>query len=175
MKSLEAWPMEADDLNELRDWLCDEEVHKNLYDLYYPMSIEELEEWFDREKSDGAHLFKYIDSKDHVIGMGLLHHIHTKNMCGELSLIINPPVMGKGYGTKILDHVVRYGFHILNLRKLFLHAAEFNKRMVTLAENRGFALEGTFRKEIYYAGNYYDIYRFGMMHDEYERNLVDLA
>jgi RimJ/RimL family protein N-acetyltransferase len=107
--------------------------------------------------------------------MGLLHQIHTKNMCGELSLIINPPVMGKGYGTQVLDHVIRYGFHILNLRKLFLHAAEFNKRMVTLAENRGFALEGTFRKELYYAGNYYDIYRFGMMHDEYERNLVDLA
>ncbi len=174
MKTLLAEPFEIENIEDLKEWLSSEDVYKNMYILYRPMNTEELVEWYENEKYNNANIFRYI-SEDKITGMGMVHHIHSKNRCSELSFIVNPHNAGKGFGARILDHLLRYSFHVLNLNKVFLHTAEFNKRVFSMAENRGFVLEGTFRREIYYSGKYYDTYRFGMLQDEYEKNIVDLA
>lgn len=170
MKAGNIVPFEPDDLFELKKWLINEEVHKNLYVLYHPMAISELRHWYEMEKSNGTHIFKNTDRKEQMTGMGLIHYIHTKNRCAELSLIINPDFFGKGYGRNMTTYLISYSFNILNLHKVFLHTTEFNKRMISLVKSLKFSPEGIFRKELYYSGKYYDIYRFGLLDTEYVRD-----
>jgi len=170
MKKLKKIPMESEDLHELKKWLANEEIYKNLNLLYRPMSITELQQWFEREKSDGANIFKYINIENHICGIGLIHYIHHKNRCGELSVIINPEMSGKGYGKNIFTNLMIYSFEILNLNKIFFHTTIYNKRVFSIAESLGFVKEGVFRKEHYYSGEYHDTYRFGLLIDEYKAN-----
>ena len=171
MKSFHAEAFEAGDLETLKKWLAHEDVFKNLYVLYHPMDMTRLQEWFAGEKTGGAHIMKYGDDEK-TVAVGMVHFIHGKNRCGELSFIVDPGISGMGYGSKVLDHLLRYSFHILNLHKVFLHTAEYNKKVPSLALKRGFVLEGTFRKEIYYSGSYYDTYRYGILQEEFEMNLA---
>ncbi len=166
---LEIAPLSVEKLEYLQLWLNSKDVHKYLYTLYRPMSLDELINWHKKENAEGSHMFFYsADKTDHKpAGIGLVHYIHSKNRCGELSIIINPELFGKGLGTQILQHLMLTGFNALKLHKLFAHAVEFNKRSIALLEKMKFIQEAVYRKELYWSKDYYDIYRYGMLEDEY--------
>ena len=159
-------------LGHLQKWLDKEEVHKNLYILHRPMSFKELGKWHKKEHDSGSQMFFYSTGKtmSEPAGIGLIHYIHSKNRCGELSVIINPELSGKGYGKQVLQHLMLTGFEVLNLHKIFAHAVEFNKRSISLLEKMNFIREAKYRKELYWAKKYYGIYRYGMLEDEYYRS-----
>jgi len=160
----------GNDLAYLQRWLSFEEVHKHLYTLYRPMSMEELEAWFANEQSGGGIMFFYSDgtAAGTDAGMGLIHYIHPGNRCGELSLVVNPLCFGNGYGRQILDHLMRHSFAKLELNKIFLHCVVYNARMISLVEKLKFTREGTFRSELCWRGTFYDILRYGMLRIEYD-------
>ncbi len=159
-------PLETEDLPLLKDWLTDNGVYRNLYQLYHPMSMDELRTWYQNEKNQGAHLFKYRTESNDMSGIAIVHYIHLKNRCGEISFIIHPRLQGQGHGRDLLDRLVTYSFSILNLNKISFHTTEYNDAMKHIAASYGFSLEGTFRRELYFDGEYHDILRFGMLFDE---------
>jgi len=161
------FPLEREDLSELRDWLTREEVHKNLYMMYCPMSLDDLAGWYTKEKNDGGHLFGFRFDNKKIIGMGLVHYIHDKNRCGELSIMVSPDHFGQGRGRSILLSLMGFAFDILNLHKIFLHTTCFNERMIRLIEHIGFTREAVYRKELVYAGEYHGSLRYGMLDNEY--------
>lgn len=162
-------PLKVENLRYLRQWLDQDKVHKNLYILHRPMSLTELVNWHKKEQDAGSHIFFYSTGKTDFkpVGIGLIHYIHLKNRCGELSIIINPELFGKGHGTQVLQHLMHTGFNILHLHKIFAHAVEFNKRSISLLEKMKFIKEAGYRKELYWSKKYYDIYRYGMLEEEY--------
>jgi len=169
MKALTVRPFEEEDIPHLQKWLVSEDVFKNLYVLYHSMCRDELTSWYKNEKKSGAHIFLYYsnDKCSDVAGIGLIHYIHTKNRCGEISVIVNPKFSGKRYGTYILKHLMHTAFDILNLHKIFLHTAEFNKKMISMIDRMKLIREATYRKELYWEGSYHDIFRYGMLVEEY--------
>lgn len=159
-------PFEIHNLDHLRKWLENEEVYRNLYILYHPKTLKELQVWYEKEKDSGGHIFKYSD-KNKIIGLGLLHYIHPKNNCGEFMLITDPENARNGYGSAIITHLLYYGFEILNLHKIFFYCSEYNEAMQKIADRFEFTKEGTCRNELFYRGNYYDILRYGLLEKEY--------
>jgi len=153
----------------LEKWVRQKKVHKNLYMLYRPMSGPELTAWHKKEVADGSHLFFYSTGENELspAGIGLVHYIHPKNRCGELSIIINPEYFGKGYGTQVLQHLMHIAFNDLNLHKIFAHAVEFNLRSISLLEKMRFVREAVYRNELYWSDQYYDIFRYGLLEEEY--------
>ena len=160
-------PFEEEDLINLQEWLNEEAVFKNLYVMFHPMSRDQLLKWYKSEKEEKAHIYKYIDNSNIITGMGMIHYIHMKNKCAEISLMVNPQSFNMGYGKKIIQHLSGFSFQVLNLHKIFMHTAGFNKAMIALSKKLKFTLEGTYRKELYWNGSYYDIYRYGMLDEEY--------
>ncbi|MCP4135984.1 MAG: GNAT family N-acetyltransferase [bacterium] len=163
-------PFEPEDLEEFKTWLIPEEIHRNLYMLYYPMSLSSIQNWYEKEKANNAHIFKYADNGIAMTGIGLVHNIHPKNRCAEISLIVNPKHHGKGYSLIIGKALLRFSFDTLNLRKIICHTGEFNKAIIANAENMNSTREGVYREEFYSGGKYYDIYRYALFEHEY-RNL----
>lgn len=156
----------------LQCWLADPDVHRNLYALYRPMSIDELTRWIEREQETDARMFFYRTSPegcaDTAVGLGLVHYIHPKHVCGELSIIVNPAYSGNGFGRRIMAHLMECAFHEHGLHKIFFHCAGPNTRMIDIAKRAGFIQEGVYREEIHLDEKWYNTYRFGMLTSEYE-------
>jgi len=166
----------AHHLKHLEKWLADSAVHRNLYTLYRPMNQNELTRWLKREQEDDAHIFFYCTAPgscpDTAVGLGLVHYIHPKHGCGELSIIVNPACSGKGLGRRILAHLMETAFREHGLHKIFFHCAGPNTRMIDIAERAGFVREGVYREEIYLDDTWYNTYRFGMLKSEYDAFLA---
>jgi RimJ/RimL family protein N-acetyltransferase len=73
---------------------------------------------------------------------------------------------GKGYGTDMIETLLRVCFEGLGLRKVSLCVYEFNEAR-RLYERLGFALEGTLRKERFVRGRWWDELRYGMFKTEW--------
>ena len=165
-------PLFADEFKEhhlihLEKWLTNPAVHSNLYALYRPMNFSELCKWLEHEQKDNAGIFFYHTDNETAVGMGLVHYIHPKHGCGELSIIVNPECSGQGFGRRILFHLMDCAFNTCNLHKIFFHCAGPNKRMIEIAEKAGFVQEGVYREEIHLNDMWYNTYRYGMLEEEY--------
>jgi RimJ/RimL family protein N-acetyltransferase len=161
----------AQHLPHLQRWLADPAVHRNLYALYRPMDAGELNLWLERELETDARMFFYRTTPavcaDTAAGLGLVHYIHPKHGCGELSLIVNPACSGKGFGRRIMAHLMETAFNQHGLHKIFFHCAGPNSRMIDIATRAGFVQEGVYREEIHLDGKWYNTCRFGMLKSEY--------
>lgn len=161
----------AHHLQYLERWLVDPAVHRNLYTLYRPMNQDELTRWLEREQEDNAHMFFYCTAPgacpDTAAGLGIVHYIHPKHGCGELSIIVNPACTGKGFGRRILAHLMETAFCEHGLHKIFFHCAGPNQRMGDIARRAGFVQEGIYREEIHLDGSWYNTFRYGMLESEY--------
>ena len=161
----------AHHLQHLERWLADPAVHRNLYTLYRPMNLNELTHWLEREQEDDAHMFFYCTAPeacpDTAVGLGIVPYMHPKHCCGELSIIVNPACKGKGFGRRILAHLMEIAFREYGLHKIFFHCAGPNQRMGDIARRAGFVQEGIYREEIHLDGSWYNTCRFGMLESEY--------
>jgi RimJ/RimL family protein N-acetyltransferase len=168
---LYAEPFTMKHLGSLQQWLIDPAVHRHLYTLYRPMDLDELARWLQREQDGGARMFFYRSTPEAsagtAAGMGLVHYIHPKHRCGELSIIVNPVCAGNGFGRRILLHLMDCAFREHGLHKLFFHCAGPNTRMIDIAGKAGFVLEGVYREEIHLDDTWHNTCRFGMLESEY--------
>ena len=158
-------------LKHLEKWLVNPAVHRNLYTLYRPMNQNELTHWLEREQENDARIFFYSTEPeicpDTAVGLGLVHYIHPKHGCGELSIIVNPTCSDRGFGRRIMGHLMDCAFREHGLHKIFFHCAGPNTRMIDIAGRSGFVQEGIYREEIHLDGNWYNTYRYGMLESEY--------
>lgn len=161
------FPLEEEDLSPVAEWLTDSHIYRNLYTLYRPLPRRDLEEWYDDEISRGAHIFRYATDDERFTAMALVHYIHPKNHCGEISFIVNPGMQGKGHARRVLRSLLEYCFGVLNLNKVFFHTTAYNSAMCHIASTAGLVHEGTFRKEIFFDGEYHNILRYGILAEEF--------
>lgn len=131
-----------------------------------PMGFEEVKEWSAR-MVDGMTYIAY--DGDIPIATCAFMGLDSKNRHAELAIVIgNKDYWGKGYGTKIMNQLLEWGFNDLNLNKLYLHVFANNPRAIGLYEKLGFVREGTLRNMLYRNGEYVDIYAYGLMKDEWQ-------
>jgi RimJ/RimL family protein N-acetyltransferase len=77
-------------------------------------------------------------------------------------LIGDPEVRGQGYAREATALWIRYGFEVLDLRKIYLHTLDTALRNIHLNESLGFAVEGILRNEIVLDGRERDVLRMGL-------------
>lgn len=134
-----------------------------------PRSFEEIEEW--AQILVNGHT--YIASVDGVyIGTIALMKVDERNRHAELAIVIGEKdYWSKGYGSQMMHTLLEYGFEGLNLERLYLHVFSFNERAIKFYEKFNFKHEGTLRNMLYRNGKYHDLLAYGLMRDEWQRNL----
>jgi RimJ/RimL family protein N-acetyltransferase len=82
----------------------------------------------------------------------------------------------KGYGTDVMNVLLRYAFTEINLRRVTLTVFEYNPRAIRSYEKAGFRHEGRTRKELLREGKRYDTLWMGILREEWlEWNVSMLA
>ncbi|HJS20504.1 MAG TPA: GNAT family protein [Anaerolineales bacterium] len=78
-----------------------------------------------------------------------------------------PEYWGKGYGTDIMNILLRFAFTEINLRRVTLTVFEYNPRAIRSYEKAGFCHEGRLRKVINKEGRRWDILYMGILREEW--------
>lgn len=110
-------------------------------------------------------VFAICDKTSDVhIGNIALQAISLKNQSAEFAILLgNKAFWGKGLskeaGTLLLD----YGFHALNLHRIYCGTSEINFPMQHLALSLGMTLEGRRKEAMKKDGLFYDILEYGII------------
>ncbi|MCB0019742.1 MAG: GNAT family N-acetyltransferase [Anaerolineales bacterium] len=83
---------------------------------------------------------------------------------GEFSLSVRQAYWGLGIGGFMMDALIDWA-KTHQIAKINLRVRADNGRGVALYEHKGFAIEGTLRREIVIAGEYFDHYWMGLLLD----------
>lgn len=106
-----------------------------------------------------------------LAGACSLQHIDTRNRHAELSIfMVSPELRGLGYGTEAVRQLVRYGFDVMRLDKIYLGVYDFNEAGIRSYERVGFRYEGRFRHMLHYQGHYRDEWRMRLFRAEWKRD-----
>jgi RimJ/RimL family protein N-acetyltransferase len=110
-----------------------------------------------------------IKKDEVVIGQAAFKSFRWFNRKAELSLFLHPDFQSKGLGTSILKSMIHHAFYHMNLHRLEAEVNEYNVQGLRLLEKLGFVKEGVLREARFLNGKYYDIIRFGMLKEDFEK------
>jgi len=109
-----------------------------------------------------------IEKDGELIGDLRLIKIRWFNRKAELSIILKKEFHGQHYGEEAMRSIIKYAFEKMNLHRLEAEVIEYNKVSIALVEKLGFKLEGTLREGKFNEGKFWNIFRFGLLVDEYK-------
>jgi RimJ/RimL family protein N-acetyltransferase len=169
-------PMEREDLPRFVRWFADEETRSYL-DQYLPIGLAQEDQWFERNLQAGDRQAWSIDAQPADMTMGRWDHIGACGFnqidwrCrrGEVGIFIGTREnWGWGYGTDAMRTLVRWGFDILNLNRIWLRVYADNPRAIRCYQKAGFVEEGRLRQHDFRNGAYRDALVLGLLRSEWE-------
>lgn len=165
--------IERADLPYFVQWLNDPQVRMYLIsDL--PISLASEEQWFENvlksppEEQPFAIEVQEGDSW-RLIGNASFSHIDWHARSAEVGLFIGEKAYwDKGYGTQVMQLMLRHGFETLNLNRIYLQVFADNLRAIRCYEKVGFVLEGRLRQAAYRRGAYQDVLLMSILRSEWQ-------
>lgn len=153
--------IERADIPTFARWFSDPEVRQFLM-VNRPISLAQEEKWFENKLNDrDSELFAIEIAQGDEIGTHIgnieLMSIDWVNRSAELGIVIGEKACwGQGYGSDAIRTLLRFGFHDLNLHRIFLRVHSDNPRGIRAYEKCGFQHEGRQREAVFKNGRYYD-------------------
>ncbi|MEK3990379.1 MULTISPECIES: GNAT family N-acetyltransferase [Robertmurraya] len=93
--------------------------------------------------------------------------IHSTFNRGELAYWVGKPYWGQGYGTEAAKALLRYGFEVLQLNRIYAQSFTTNPGSWRIMEKIGLKYEGTLRQHASRFGEYYDLAQYGILKEEF--------
>lgn len=165
-------PLCESDLPDLLGWINDRD-QALLNAPYKPVSSLQQRSWYlALENRTDVYIFgvRLVENNE-LIGTCQLHTIHPVHRTAELQIRIgNEARRHAGYGTEALLNLLKFGFHDLNLNRIYLHVFQSNHSAIRAYEKIGFKEEGILREAAYIDGAYVDVIVMGLLRAEYEKS-----
>lgn len=89
----------------------------------------------------------------------------------EMGYVLHPDYWGQGYMMEAAQAFLKYGFEVLNLRKVELGIYSHNTQSKRLAQKLGFQQEGAIRQRKFIASSFRDRFQFGLLKEEWEKGV----
>ncbi|MBZ2175416.1 GNAT family N-acetyltransferase [Schnuerera sp. xch1] len=133
-------PLKLEDVYAMRNW----GTHENplLFDYNLPpLTDEELKNWHYYKTSERNRKYFSIFDEDHrLIGYLGIKSIRKIFKDSVLGIVFDPNNVNKGYGTEAITTFLDYYFNEMNMRKMYLDVAKFNKRALRCYKKSGFKI-----------------------------------
>ncbi|MHB1156617.1 MAG: GNAT family N-acetyltransferase [Phycisphaerales bacterium] len=162
-------PVEPEDEPLLRRWINDPRVWSTLGHRL-PINAVREREFIDNCGKDDKNIIFGVVVRDgeQLIGTCGLHGIHAVNRNATYGLVIGDVEQhGCGYGTETTKLALKFAFEELNLHRVELTVFDFNQRAIRAYEKAGFVREGCHRQAFYRHGQFHDVLRYGVLHEDW--------
>jgi RimJ/RimL family protein N-acetyltransferase len=144
------------------------------HDFVYPRTPAQIKKQFkelEKEADETRSLFLFAvraRSDDRLIGFVRLDWLEWSHGSASLSLGIGDPKdRGQGFGSEVLDLVLRYTFQELNLFRLSAIVPAYNTGALRFFERSGFGVEVCRRAAINRGGQRWDVVHLGLLLEEW--------
>ena len=161
-------PLREEDLPLKVKWYNDSQVRDTLI-VEETFDLEGTRRWFQKAREDRSRVDFLIESLVGVpIGVTGLLHIDQTHQTAECFCVIGEKTFwGKGLGTEIHSILIQWTFEYLGIHKIWASIRTNNPAIYKVVQRLGFQIEGTLRKEILLEGVYQDVYRIGLLKEEF--------
>ncbi|MEH7122460.1 GNAT family N-acetyltransferase [Bacillus sp. JJ1773] len=160
-----------DDAEKIEEYASDYEIAKTTLYIPHPYPKGSARDFIAKvlktEQEGEAVTFAIISKKDHsFIGLISIGPV-MEHRRGELGYWVGKPFWGKGYGTEAARLVIKYGFEILNLNRIYAAAFKSNPGSWIIMEKCGMKHEGVFRNHVVKDGKAIDLTYYSILKEEY--------
>jgi RimJ/RimL family protein N-acetyltransferase len=104
---------------------------------------------------------------DDPVGMIGFTNVNERWGAAELGYGLAPEYHGNGYATEAARLLVAYGFDQRRLYKVYAKVSPHNEASQRVLEKVGFEREGVHPEQAFVDGEHVDVYRYGLLSDEY--------
>lgn len=157
------------DIAPMMEWMQDENVTRNLQADFAGMSKEKVEAFIDNSQTESNVHFAIVDENDEYMGTISLKNIDMKSLNAEYAIVTRSIAHGKGYAAKATDDILKYGFEVIGLEKIYLYVSTKNIAANKFYLKCGFVEEGVFRKHLMINGQLEDIRWYSVLREEYAK------
>tara|TARA_R110001606_G_scaffold397093_1_gene572597 strand:+ start:789 stop:1310 length:522 start_codon:yes stop_codon:yes gene_type:complete len=165
---------ETSDFERFINWIDSEKL---MYifaakEFEYPVTKNQLEIY---NKVLNRIAYKVIHKKTkEIIGHAELNNIDQNNKSARICrvLIGNKKYRNKGFGSKIINELVRIGFHEMDLHRIDLGVYDFNKNAIKCYQNCGFEIEGLFKENIKIDSEYWSVYNMSILNNNENSKII---
>ena len=132
--------------------------------------------------ANGKWLEKDLENPSPDLYYFTVHTLADNELIGDIALEVSgwgarngfiglgigdPEARNKGYGTDLMNVILRFAFLEVNLRRVTLTVFEYNPRAIRVYEKAGFRHEGRFRSFMQREGRRWDMLFMGILHEEW--------
>lgn len=136
-----------------------------------PISVnrEQLERFYEDHGGDGTMFAICRKTDDRYIGNARLSAVDRVNQSAGYGRLIGREHRGQGLGTDSLVQILRYGFHKMNLHRLWTDVIAYNENSCGSNRKVGMHEDGVHRHAIFKDGAFHDMVHFSMLREEFDR------
>jgi RimJ/RimL family protein N-acetyltransferase len=142
-----------------------------------PAGMKKKYEAIEKEIEESKNLFYFTirlrsedpEQNDRLVGFARLYEVEWNHGVSQVVLGIgDPDDRRKGYGSEVLNLLIRYAFAELNLFRLSAQIPEYNPGALRLFQKAGFIEEVRRRQALNRDGRFWDLIHEGLLRDEWQ-------
>ena len=117
------------------EWMQDEDVVMHLQSNFREKTIENCVTFIEQRDESNIHK-AIVNEDDEYMGTVRLKNINEKD--AEFAIAVRKKAMGKGYAAEGMKMIIRYGFEVLHLQRVYWCVSEENVRAVRFYDKNGY-------------------------------------
>ena len=140
-------------------------IWDNVRDFFpHPYSEKNAVEFIELVGKEDPKVTFAIDFQGELVGViGLVPQSDIYRLSAEIGYWIGEPFWNKGITTQAIRLLTHYGFHTLDLQRIYTGVFDYNKASQRVLEKCGFVLEGIFKHAIIKNNKTIDEYRYALI------------
>jgi ribosomal-protein-alanine N-acetyltransferase len=158
---------DADDLQRL---ISDRDIASTTTNIPHPYTLEDAIEWLGKREESyertGSPQFAITHKDGYFIG-GIGMTLHKEHENAELGYWIGKPYWEKGYCTEAAHAVVKYGFEMIGLNRIYATHFTRNPASGRVMQKIGMKYEGRMRQNVKKWDKFEDLELYSILKDEY--------
>ncbi|WP_421378506.1 GNAT family N-acetyltransferase [Bacillus salacetis] len=163
--------LQEDDWLGIHDYASQEQASR--FQPWGPNTEEEtkifVQEALDEAKKNPRNRFFFVIQgiqNNELLGAVELNISDFHNQAGDIGYIINPKNWGEGFATEAAQLVLRYGFEVLKLHRIYATCSPENAGSARVLEKVGMTKEGTMRDHLKMKDGWRDSSLYSILENE---------
>lgn len=165
-------PFKINDATRVQELAGNKEVAETTLGIPHPYPIEAAKNWITHHpiliENGTFPLAIILKGEDLLIGTMTIR-VEKEHRKGELAYWIGKDYWGNGYATEAAKEVVRFGFDVLKLNRIWAKAMSKNTPSTSLMQKIGMKKEGTLKQDIFKSEAHEDVDIYGIIKSEWFR------
>ena len=158
--------IKEDELELMLSWRNAPKVRENMY-TRHEISLSEHLAWWERLSGREDQKYFMFDWLGNPVGVVGFSDVDFVNKDSSWAFYASPSAP-RGTGSRMEYFAIEYAFNSLGLNKLYCEVLEFNAAVIRLHQKFGFKVEGVLREQHLYDGSFIDVYRLGLLFDDWK-------